>query len=88
MTNTHLGEISMIKTEYLELLSTKQYGSRKSKEAEIQALNTRLFYNLIRQGKTPETSIFTDLVSNYDLVVHSIASLSLQRVDAPKEPIL
>ena len=50
--------------------------------------NTRLFYELIRQNKFPETSIFADLVSNYDLVVHSIAYLSLQRVDVSKESIL
>ena len=38
--------------------------------------------------KIPATSIFADLVSNYDLVVHSIADLSLQRVDVLKEYIL
>ena len=32
--------------------------------------------------------IFSDLVSNYDLVVHSIVSLSLKIVNDPKEPIL
>eukprot|EP00957_Ditylum_brightwellii_P006660 506259-Ditylum_brightwellii.AAC.1 len=37
--------------------------------------------------RKPATSTFIDLVSNYDLVVHSIAVLGLQRVGMPKEPI-
>ena len=28
------------------------------------------------------------MVSNYDLVIHRIASLSVQRVDVPKDPVL
>eukprot|EP00957_Ditylum_brightwellii_P169381 12892118-Ditylum_brightwellii.AAC.1 len=35
----------------------------------------------------PSTSVFIDLVSNYDLVVQNIASLALQRVGVPKAPI-
>eukprot|EP00957_Ditylum_brightwellii_P053688 4067946-Ditylum_brightwellii.AAC.1 len=37
--------------------------------------------------RTPATSTFTDLVSNYDLVVHSIASLAYQWVRIPKVPV-
>eukprot|EP00957_Ditylum_brightwellii_P174007 13248346-Ditylum_brightwellii.AAC.1 len=37
--------------------------------------------------RKPTTSTFIDLVSNYDLVVHSIAALALQQVDMSKEPI-
>eukprot|EP00957_Ditylum_brightwellii_P172332 13119594-Ditylum_brightwellii.AAC.1 len=55
--------------------------------ADLQALNTRLFYNYVLLERVPATSIFIDLVSNYDLVVHSIASLALQQVGIPKEPI-
>eukprot|EP00957_Ditylum_brightwellii_P098458 7501211-Ditylum_brightwellii.AAC.1 len=33
------------------------------------------------------TTTFIDLVSNYDLVVHSIAALALQHIAMPKEPI-
>eukprot|EP00957_Ditylum_brightwellii_P005931 449191-Ditylum_brightwellii.AAC.1 len=37
--------------------------------------------------KIPATSTFIDLVSIYDLVVHSIASLALQWVGVLKAPI-
>ena len=88
MHNTHLGIIAMSQAEALDWIAPEQYGSRKEKSADIQAPNTRLFYDLIRQKRILVTSIFADLVSNYDLVVHSTASLYLQRVDVPKDPIL
>ena len=69
-------------------LTPEQYFSLKIKAVDIQALNTRLFYDLIRQNRTPATIILTYLVSNCDLVVHSIVSLSLQRLYVSKESIL
>ena len=66
----------------------RQYDSRKSNTKDTQDLNTRLFYDIIRQNRISETSIFVELVSKYDLVVHSISSLSLQGVDVTKEPII
>ena len=78
----------MGKTENLDRLALEKYGSWKSKVADIQYLNTRLFYDTIRQKRTPATRIFSDLVSNYDLVYHSIDSLSHQRVDVPIKPII
>ena len=66
----------------------EQYGTRKAKSVDIQALNTILLYDLIQQKRISATSIFADLVSNYELVVHSITPLSLQRVDVPKYPII
>ena len=77
----------MKNSEELESLAPEQYGSRASKSADIQALSTRLFYDKIRLKRLPATSVFADLVSNYDLVLHSISSLSLQRVDVPKYPV-
>eukprot|EP00957_Ditylum_brightwellii_P040712 3082007-Ditylum_brightwellii.AAC.1 len=68
-------------------IAQEQYGSRKRVSADVQALNTRLFYDCILLERTPATNIFIDLVSNYDLVVPSIALLALQRVGMPKEPI-
>ena len=74
----------MIKEEYMGRLSPKQYGSRASKTAYIQALNTRLFYDIVLFKCTPETSVLADLVSSYDLVLHIIASLVLHIVDVEK----
>ena len=68
----------------LDGLAPEQYGICKSKAEYIQALNIRLFYYLIRPNITPATRIFVDLVSNCDMVVHSIASMPLQRVYVPK----
>ena len=72
MHNNNLGRIATIQAENIDGLAPKKYRSQKSKAADIQALNTRLFYDLIRKNRIPATSIFADLVSNYDLVVHSI----------------
>ena len=65
----------------------EQCGSGRKHAADVQALNTKLYYDLIRMERTPATSTFIDLVSNYDLMFHSIAYLSLQRVGVPKSPI-
>ena len=70
---------SMSKDEDLEGLAPKQYG-RRAKKSDIQALNTRLCYDLIRLKINPATSIFMDLVSNYNLILHTTASIYLQRV--------
>ena len=78
----------MAKDGNLDGLPPEQYESRNFKATNIQALNTQLFYDLIRQKRIAAMSILTDLVSNYNLLVHSITSLSLQRVDVTKEPIL
>ena len=59
----------MSQAEILDGIAREQYGSRKAKAADIQALKTRLFYDLIRQKRIPATSIFNNLASNYDLVV-------------------
>ena len=78
----------MIKANNLDGQAPKKYDNQKAKAADTQALKNRLFYDLIRQKIIPVTSIFAELVYNYELVVHSITSLSLQRVNTPKEPIL
>eukprot|EP00957_Ditylum_brightwellii_P074988 5698875-Ditylum_brightwellii.AAC.1 len=77
----------MARAEEIQGVAQEQYGSRKQKAADIQALNTRLFYDYVLMEKTPAISTFIDLVSNYNLVVHSIASLAMQRVGTPKAPI-
>ena len=86
MHNKHLGIIAMSKYGSIDGLATEHHRSRKPKEADIQALNTRLFYDHIRQKIIPDTSIFADLVSNCDLVIHSIASISLQIFNVSRNP--
>ena len=77
----------MNQAETLDGITTEQYWSNKSNAADIQALNTKIFYDIIGQKSIPATSIFADQVSNYDLVVHRIKYTSLQRVDVPNNPI-
>eukprot|EP00957_Ditylum_brightwellii_P210043 15364506-Ditylum_brightwellii.AAC.2 len=86
--NKRLGKEVMQHAEEYPGLAIKQYGSRKFKSADLQVLNIRLFYNYALLKRTPTTRLFIDLVSNYDFVVHNIASLALQRVGMPKAPIL
>ena len=88
MHNKHLGGTNIRKYDNLDELDPEKYGSQKYKPAVIQALNTILFYDLTRKNIISEISIFADIVFNYDLFVHSITSLSLQRVDVSREPIL
>ena len=66
----------------------EQYRIIKEKATDIHALNIRLFYDLTRLKRVPATITFTDIVSKYNLLVHSITSLSLQRSNIPKEPIM
>ena len=82
-----LGQYTINHAEELKGIPPEHYGSRKAKAADVKALNNRLLYNLVRQKKVTSRSVFADLISNYDLVVHRISSLALQRVNSPKEPI-
>eukprot|EP00957_Ditylum_brightwellii_P070968 5393097-Ditylum_brightwellii.AAC.1 len=79
--------MAMAKKEANGSIAPEQFGGRVFHSAAIQALNVRMFYDQVKLTKIPATSTFIDLVSNYDLVVHSIASLALQWVGVPKAPI-
>ena len=74
----------MSTAEDFDALSPEQYGSIKAKVANISSFNTHLIYDLKRLKRIPSTSTFANLVSNYYIVVHSIASLSMQRANIPK----
>ena len=45
-----------------------------------------MFYDIVRQKKVTSTSVFTDHISNYYLMVQIIASLDQQRVNITNEP--
>ena len=74
----------MINVENLEVLSPKQYVRPKAKEAQTQALNNCLLYNLIRKNIIYAISTFSYLIYKQDLLVHCIAYLSLKRVNLLK----
>ena len=86
--NKHLGNIATKIAEELDALAPEQYRSIKSKAAYLQALNARLFCDLTRIKRVTETITFADIVSKYGLVFQRITSLSLQRSNIPKDPII
>ena len=57
----------------------EQYGSRKGHRAIEHALNKVLTLDLLRFQKRPGALCTNDLNSCYDRIVHSVASLCLQR---------
>jgi hypothetical protein len=55
---------------------------------KYQSLNKRLTYNIIGQNKRPVAVCLNDAKSCYDRIVHSVASLAMQRLGTPIEPIV
>eukprot|EP00957_Ditylum_brightwellii_P029445 2225480-Ditylum_brightwellii.AAC.1 len=80
MHNKRLGREAMRRAETCDDMAPEQFGSRRQKSANLQALNTRLYYDHILLKRVPATSVFIDLAFSYDLVVPNIAALALQRV--------
>ena len=72
----HLGTHKMRKADRINVLAPEQYGSHTVKAAEIQALNTKMFYDLIMLKRLPYISVFVYLVSKYNIILKNIASLS------------
>eukprot|EP00978_Attheya_sp_CCMP212_P045987 scaffold368430_cov59-Attheya_sp.AAC.6 len=70
-------------------LADKQYGSRKHHSAAEQALNKRLMFEILHVSKqSASKNTVVDLRSNYDLVIHSGASVALQQQGMPEQPIV
>eukprot|EP00957_Ditylum_brightwellii_P125082 9534376-Ditylum_brightwellii.AAC.1 len=77
----------MRQAEIIHGVAPVQFRSRRKKSEDLQVLSTRLFYDYTLLQKHPGTSLFIDLVSEYDLIVHSIATLAMRRVGMPPAPI-
>ena len=86
--NKKLGREMMFTAEDLKAIAKEQFGSRSRLTAIDQSLNKRLTYDIIRQKKRPGALCSNDAKSCYDRIVHSVASLAMQRVGAPVEPII
>ena len=86
--NKKIGREMMFKAEDLKAIAKEQFGSRSRLTAIDQSLNKRLTYDIIRQKKRPGALCSNDAKSCYDRIVHSVASLAMQRVGAPLEPIV
>jgi hypothetical protein len=70
----------------MNAIAPEQY--RKALSAGDHSLNKRLTLDLIRQKKRPAVMCSNDAKSCYDRIVHSVASIAMQRLGVPKEPIM
>lgn len=87
MNNKKLGRDMMRFAEQHQLLAPEQYGSRKSKEAADHGLNKLLTFDIIRQRRYPAAVASNDAKSCYDRIVHSVATLCMERSGAPRPAV-
>ena len=81
--NKVLGRRMMQSAESHGVLASEQYGSRKMMSAIECALNKRLMFDILRQLKRSAGICSCDLQSCYDRIIHSFASVAMQRAGAP-----
>ena len=77
--NKTLAKRMMASAEKAGVIAPEQYGSRNGMNAIECALNKRLMFDILRQTKRPAGICSCDLHSCYDRIVHSFASLAMQR---------
>ena len=70
-----------------KLLPKEQYGSRQQHQARHHGINKRLTYDLAHFQRRPMIVCSNDAKSCYDRIVHSIASMAMQRLGLPLQPI-
>ena len=85
--NKKIGRDVMRCAELNEEIPKEQYGSRKGKRAILHAVNKRLLYDIIHMQRRPAALCSNDAKSCYDRIVHSIASMALQRLGMPSGPV-
>jgi hypothetical protein len=88
LNNKILGREMMAHAERQGLVAPEQYGSRKGHSAIAHALNKQVAYSLVRVLRSPAAMCSNDAQGCYDRIVHSVASLSMQRVGVPLPPIM
>jgi hypothetical protein len=83
--NTHAKVLSrQVMSASERWLAPEQFGSRNKHSAIAQALNKRILFDCIRVHHHPTCWVFTDAKSCYDRIVHTPASLALQRLGVGK----
>ena len=87
LNNKLLGRRAMAHAERHQALAPEQYGSRKNHSSAQATVNNRLIYDLMRQTRHGGVICSNDAESCYDRIVHSVLSLSLQRLGVPFQPI-
>ena len=85
--NKLIGRMLMRHAEQNKWLAPEQYGSRKNLSAIEHCLNKRLACDILRQKKQPGGICVNDMKGCYDRIVHSVASLCMQRLGIPSSAI-
>ena len=78
MNNGFIGRKIMNNAEKNDVLAKEQYGSRKSHSAQVQALNKRLVFDVLRQSKKLAVLIANDAKSCYDRITINLCNLCLR----------
>jgi hypothetical protein len=86
--NKKLGRQMLAMAERFDALAPEQFGSRKFLSAVDQSLNKALIFDLWRMSRSPAALYSNDANGCYDRIVHNVASLCMQRVRVPREPIM
>jgi hypothetical protein len=68
-------------------LAPEQYESRRRHKAIDLAVNKALTFDILRQLKRAGAICFNNAKSCYDLIGHTQAAMSMQRVEVPKNII-
>jgi hypothetical protein len=84
----HLGRCMKSLAETHKLDAPEQAGSRKFFQASMVALYKELTYDISRHLLQPMALCSNNAKSCYDQIVHSVASLSIQRTTLPKPPLV
>ena len=80
MTNKRVGRNMIYRAHDLDLLPAETFGSRPGRRANVCALNKVLTYDVARQRRKPMALCSNDATACYDRIVHSVASLCMQRL--------
>ena len=83
-----LGKAMMKEAEAHGLLAKEQGGSRKGHRANYIGLEKRLSFDMSRQLRRVMALCSNDARACYDRIVHSVASMCLQRVGVPKPAVI
>jgi hypothetical protein len=83
----NIGRKLMQHAEKYQWIAPEQYGSRKALSAIDHCLNKLLSFDIIRQNKRPAAICINDMKGCYDRIVHSVASICMQRLGMAQEPL-
>ena len=86
--NKFIGKAVMATAEANQTLADEQYGSRSGRKAIDQAINKRLYFDILRQQRLNGAICSNDAASCYDRIVHSVAILAMRSQGITKEAMV